>query len=168
MTTQGRIMTLTQQWRQLNLIGNSFYILFSAKGIVSYRQIISSRPYVRLQCTYSLPRRVLSNTPVNKLNSGNVKYLKIPKKQRGPHKTPSLTICDLRVLELCVAHMWGIRFSRKWISKFLWWRFCFLNLLIIVFYLWTGALVFVRQADQQQPWSAGKRHTSRRKWLPTK
>jgi len=41
-------MMLTQQWRYLNLTRNSFYILFPAKGIVSYRQIISSRLYVRL------------------------------------------------------------------------------------------------------------------------
>jgi len=38
-------MTLTQQWQYLNLTRN---ILFPAKGIVSYRQIISSHLYVRL------------------------------------------------------------------------------------------------------------------------
>jgi len=36
-------MTLTQQWRYLNLTTNSFYILFPAKGIMSHRQDISSR-----------------------------------------------------------------------------------------------------------------------------
>ena len=46
---EGRIMTLTQQWRYLNLTRNSFYILLPAKGIVSYRQIISSHLYVRLK-----------------------------------------------------------------------------------------------------------------------
>jgi len=44
---EGRIMTLAQQWRYLNLTRNSFYILFLAKCTVSYRQIISSRLYVR-------------------------------------------------------------------------------------------------------------------------
>jgi len=39
-------MTLTQQWQYLNLTRNTFHILFSAKGIMSYRQIISSRLYV--------------------------------------------------------------------------------------------------------------------------
>jgi len=34
---EGRIMTLTKQWRYLNLTGNSFCILFLAKGIVRYR-----------------------------------------------------------------------------------------------------------------------------------
>jgi len=42
-------MTLTQQWRYLNLARNSFYILFTEKGIMYYRQIISSRLYVRLK-----------------------------------------------------------------------------------------------------------------------
>ena len=45
----GRIMTLTQQWRYLNLPRNSFYILYPAKGIVSYWQIISSHVYVPLK-----------------------------------------------------------------------------------------------------------------------
>jgi len=40
---------VTQQWRYLIFTRNSFYILFPAKGIVSYRQIISSRLYVRLK-----------------------------------------------------------------------------------------------------------------------
>jgi len=44
-------MMLTQQWRYLNLIRNSFYILFPVKDIVSYRQIISSRLYVRLKAS---------------------------------------------------------------------------------------------------------------------
>jgi len=57
--TRGRITTLTQQWRYLNHCRNSFYILCPAKGIVSYRQIISSRPYVRLKRTWSLPSRAL-------------------------------------------------------------------------------------------------------------
>jgi len=42
-TAQERIMTLTQQWRYLNLNRNSFHILFPVRGIVGYRQIISSR-----------------------------------------------------------------------------------------------------------------------------
>jgi len=32
----GGIIALTQQWRYLNLTGNNFYILFPAKGLVSY------------------------------------------------------------------------------------------------------------------------------------
>jgi len=55
-------MTLTQQWRYLNLIRNSFDILFSAKGILSYGEIISSRLYVRLKGTCSLASRALLNT----------------------------------------------------------------------------------------------------------
>jgi len=47
-------MTLTQQLQYLNLTRNSFYILFLAKDMVSYRQIISGRGYVRLIETCSL------------------------------------------------------------------------------------------------------------------
>jgi len=54
-------MTLTQQWRYLNLTKNSFYILNLAKCIVSYRQTISSRPYVRLKKACSLAGGALSN-----------------------------------------------------------------------------------------------------------
>jgi len=39
-------MTLTQQWQHRNLTRSSFYILFPAKGIMSYRQIISSYLYI--------------------------------------------------------------------------------------------------------------------------
>jgi len=55
-------MTLTQQWRYLNLTRNSFYILFPSKGIVSYRQTISRRFYVRLKRTCPLANRELLNT----------------------------------------------------------------------------------------------------------
>jgi len=41
-------MTLTQQWRDLNFTRNSPYILFPAKGIMSYWPIISRLLYVRL------------------------------------------------------------------------------------------------------------------------
>jgi len=41
-------MTPMQQWQQLNLAGNSFYILFPAKHM-SYRQVIYGRVYVRLK-----------------------------------------------------------------------------------------------------------------------
>jgi len=44
-------MTLMQQWRYLNLTRNSSYILFPAKGIVSYWQIISCRLSVHLKGT---------------------------------------------------------------------------------------------------------------------
>jgi len=76
----------------LNLARNSFYILFPAKGIMSYRQIISSRFYVCLKGTCSLACRSLP-TPVNKLNNVNVNCLKIPKKHRGSHKTSSRAAC---------------------------------------------------------------------------
>jgi len=38
---------------------------------------------------------------VNKLNNVNINYLKIPKKHRGLHKTPSRVSCGLHVLEPC-------------------------------------------------------------------
>jgi len=41
--------------------GNNFYIVFPAKVIVSYGQIISSCLYVRLKRTASLGSRALSN-----------------------------------------------------------------------------------------------------------
>jgi len=40
-------MTLTQQWWQLSLARNSSFILFHAKVIVSYWQLIPTRLYVR-------------------------------------------------------------------------------------------------------------------------
>jgi len=43
------------------LARNSFYILFPAKGIVSYRQIISRSIYVRLEGTWSLAGRALKH-----------------------------------------------------------------------------------------------------------
>ena len=59
------------------LAGNSFYILFPAKGIMNYRQIISSRLYVRIsqlwpseELIYSLAEHF--STPVNELNNVNV------------------------------------------------------------------------------------------------
>jgi len=55
-------MTLTQQWRYLNLTRNSLYILFPAKDIMSYWQFISSFLYVRLKRACSLAGRALSNT----------------------------------------------------------------------------------------------------------
>jgi len=55
-------MTLTQQWQYLNLTRNSFYILFLAKGIVSYRQIIFSRLYVHLKGTCSVASRAFLDT----------------------------------------------------------------------------------------------------------
>jgi len=55
-------MTLTQQWRYQNLTTNSFYILFPARGIMSYKQIISGRLYVRLKGTCSLAGQALINT----------------------------------------------------------------------------------------------------------
>jgi len=39
---------LTQQWWYLNLTRKSFYILFLAKGLVSYMQVISSHLYIHL------------------------------------------------------------------------------------------------------------------------
>jgi len=46
---EGCIMTMTQQWRSLNLTGKSFNILFPAKGIMSYRKMICNLLYVRLK-----------------------------------------------------------------------------------------------------------------------
>jgi len=58
---EGRIMTLTQQWRYLNLTRSRFDILFLTNGITCYRQIISKRPYIRLKGTCSLAGRAFSN-----------------------------------------------------------------------------------------------------------
>jgi len=44
------------------LTRNSFYIFFPAKGIMRYRQTISSRLHSRLQGTCSLVSRALLNT----------------------------------------------------------------------------------------------------------
>jgi len=52
-------MTLTQHWGYLNLTRNRFYLLFLAKVVVGYSQIISSRLCVRLNQgwgTYLLSR----------------------------------------------------------------------------------------------------------------
>jgi len=55
-------MKLMQQWRYLDLTSNSFNILFPAKDIVSYMQIISSCLYVCLKRTCSLASQALSKT----------------------------------------------------------------------------------------------------------
>ena len=60
--TRGRIMTLTQQWRHLNLTRNNCYILFLAKGVVKDKQISSVRLSVRLKGTFLLASRALLNT----------------------------------------------------------------------------------------------------------
>jgi len=52
---EGRVMTLTQKWRYLNLIRKS----------LSYRQIISRRLYIRFKRTCSLAGRALLNTGEN-------------------------------------------------------------------------------------------------------
>jgi len=49
-------MMLTQ-WRYQNLTRNIFYILNPVKGIMSYRQIISSYLYVYVKETCLLVRR---------------------------------------------------------------------------------------------------------------
>ena len=54
-------MTMTQQWRYLDLTRNSICFLFPVKGVVSYRQIISSRLYNRSKGTCSLASRTLLN-----------------------------------------------------------------------------------------------------------
>jgi len=86
-------MTLTKQRRYLNPARNSFYILFPAKGIVSYRQIISSRLYVHKELIHSPAEHF--QPPVIKINNVNVIYLKFPKsiagrtkRSRGPHVAP--------------------------------------------------------------------------------
>jgi len=53
-------MALMQQLQYLNISKNSFHILFSARGIVSYREIIPSRLYIRLKGTCSLFSRALT------------------------------------------------------------------------------------------------------------
>jgi len=70
----------------MNLTRNS--ILFLAKGNRNYGQFCS-RPFstfVLKELVHSLAEHF--ETPVNKPNNVNVNYLKIPKKSRGPHKTP--------------------------------------------------------------------------------
>jgi len=54
-------MTLTQQRRHLNLTENSFYTLFPAKGIMSYRHVIPSCLYVPSKGTCTLASRGLLN-----------------------------------------------------------------------------------------------------------
>jgi len=44
-------MMLSQLWRYLDRARNSYYIVFPVKGIVSFRQIISSLFYVRFKGT---------------------------------------------------------------------------------------------------------------------
>jgi len=44
-------MMVTQQEQNLNLTRNSFYVLFPAKGMMGYRQTISSCLYDRLKGT---------------------------------------------------------------------------------------------------------------------
>jgi len=55
-------MTLMKQWRYLKSTRHSFYILFLAKGIASYGQVIPSHLYVRLKGTCSLASQALLNT----------------------------------------------------------------------------------------------------------
>jgi len=81
-------MTLTQQWWYLNLTGNRFYILFPAKCIMTYRQIISSWIYVCSKGTCSLASRAILNT-VNKPN--NVIWI-IWKSQKATGATSSLHV----------------------------------------------------------------------------
>jgi len=52
-------MMLAQQWQCLNLARNIFYILFPSKGVMSYKQIISSRLYIYLKETCSFARQAL-------------------------------------------------------------------------------------------------------------
>ena len=93
-----RIMTLTQKWRNLNLTRNSFYILFPAKDIMNYRRIIlAACTFVSKELVHSLADEFW--TPMNKLINLNVVYLKLPKKHRGPQKTPSRATCAQRVWE---------------------------------------------------------------------
>jgi len=58
--------------------------LISCERYQSYRQIISSRLYVRLKGT--VVHLLVENfcKPVNKINNADVYNLKIPKKHRGP------------------------------------------------------------------------------------
>jgi len=80
-----------------------------AKGIVSYRQVISSHLNVRLNFKGNLFTPWPSTYTANKLNDINVKYLKIPKKHRRPHETPSqATCCPRAACNLCgKQHVWN-------------------------------------------------------------
>jgi len=49
-------MSLTQQWWYVNLTRNSFYILFPAQGIMSYRKIISNRLCIHFAGRTKRPR----------------------------------------------------------------------------------------------------------------
>jgi len=57
--TEGHIMTLTQQSGYPNLIRNSFYILFPAKDIANYRQIIflAVTSFILKELVHSLAER---------------------------------------------------------------------------------------------------------------
>jgi len=54
-------MTLTQQSQHLKL-ETGFYILFPAKGIASYRKIISGHLYIYLKGSWSLAGHALLST----------------------------------------------------------------------------------------------------------
>jgi len=85
-------MPLIQESQYLSLTRNSFYIIFPANGVVSYREFISCPSYVRFKWICWLSVLALLNTD-NKLNNLNVNYFKIPKKHREPHKMPSRAAC---------------------------------------------------------------------------
>ena len=88
-------MMLSQLWQYPDRARNSYYIVFPAKGIVSFRQIISSLFYVRFKGTWTLADQAF--TPVNKLNNFLPDYMKITKTHCGPHKMPSRITCGPRV-----------------------------------------------------------------------
>jgi len=105
---KGSIMTLTQQWRYLNLTRSSFYILFPTKGIMNFRQIIST--------LRSFKRNLFTRWPstfkirVSSLNNMNVNYLKILRKHHGPQKN-ALAGLGQRV---CDPWSKNIRFVNVW------------------------------------------------------
>jgi len=85
-------MTVTQQWRYLNLTRNSFYILFPEKGIMSSRQsFLAVSTFVSKELVQSLAENFW--IPLNNRNNVNFNYLKIPKTHCGPHKMPSRATC---------------------------------------------------------------------------
>jgi len=103
----GRILTVTQKQRYLNLTGNNFYTFFLARSIMSYGQFI----FYRL-CTCLLAGRALLNT--GEWAKPNFNYLKIPRKHRGPHKIPSRATCCPRAT--CLRRLFQTHLMRK-ISK---------------------------------------------------
>ena len=88
---KGQIMTLTPQSQLLNISRNIFYIIFSAKLVVRYWQIIWRQPNIRLKGTRSLNGRELSKT-AEKI-TGILFIWKFPNGIGRPNKMHSWATC---------------------------------------------------------------------------